>query len=158
MRVQCGKKAVALSYAFISRNHDPVQIKGASQLSVRLIKHLHENWDSGVDLYTINVPLAIDHSTAKFLYTNILPNFWTMGSSFEVIEAPAEEEETPQEREKELRENECEDPGPPNDRVSVKGLKHKHFRWAPNFQDVHRSVDESEPGNDGWAVKEGYVR
>lgn len=126
-------------------------------MSVRLIKHLYENWGTGVDLYTINVPLAADHSTAKILYTNILPNFWTMGSSFEEIEAAAEEDETPQEREKEIRESELQR-NQSDDVVDVRGLKHKHFRWAPKFQDVHRSVEDSAPGNDGWAVKEGHVR
>ena len=154
--VQCSKKSIALSYAFISRNHDPVQIKSASQLSVRLIKHLYANWGSGVELYTINVPVAVDHSNAKILYTNILPNFWTVGSSFEEIEAPVDIDETPQERERELRESELLEE-PPNG-VASKGLKLMHFRWAPKFTDIYRSVSESEPGNDGWAVKEGYIR
>jgi len=70
---------------------------------------------------------------------------------------PVNVDETPQERERELRESELLEE-PPKDEVTVRGLKHKHFRWAPKFQDIHRAVDESEPGNDGWAVKEGYVR
>ena len=36
--------------------------------------------------------------------------------------------------------------------------KHKHFKWAPQFKDVHESVEQAPPGNDGWAVKEGFVR
>ena len=79
-----------------------------------------------------------------------------MGSSFEEIEAPVDIDETPQERERELRESELLEE-PPNG-VATKGLKHKHFRWAPKFTDIYRSVSESEPGNDGWAVKEGYIR
>ncbi|KAF8444171.1 tubulin-tyrosine ligase family-domain-containing protein [Terfezia claveryi] len=152
----CCKKSVALSYAFLSRNHDPVQIKGASQLSIRLIKHLYANWGLGIDLYTINVPLAVDHSRAKVLYTNILPNFWTLGSSFEEIEAPAVIDETTQERERELWKSELPEE-PPKGEVAVKGLKHKHFRWAPKFANVYRSVEESGPGSDGWTVKEGHV-
>ena len=34
---------------------------------------------------------------------------------------------------------------------------HKHFRWSPRFRDVHDSVERAPPGNDGWAVKEGFV-
>ncbi|KAF8420603.1 tubulin-tyrosine ligase family-domain-containing protein [Tirmania nivea] len=152
----CCKKSVALSYRFVSSNHDPVQIKGASQLSVRLIKHLYANWGLGVDLYSINVPLAVDNSKAKIIYTNILPNFWTMGSSFEEIEAPADIDETPQERERELQESELPEESP-KDEVIVKGLKHRHFRWAPKkLADVH-SAYGSGPGNDGWALKEGYI-
>ncbi|KAF8475777.1 survival protein sure-like phosphatase/nucleotidase [Kalaharituber pfeilii] len=151
----CGKKSIALSYAFISREHDPVQIKGASLLSVRLIKHLFNNWGAGVELYTINVPLTMESSKAKILYTNILPNKWTTGSSFKEIEASVEQDEAPQEREKELRESEL---GQQESQDGAKkGIKHKHFIWAPNFADVRSAVDKSEPGNDGWAVNAGYV-
>ena len=34
----------------------------------------------------------------------------------------------------------------------------KHFKWSPKFSDVHRSVENSVSGNDGWAVKEGITR
>jgi tubulin--tyrosine ligase len=34
---------------------------------------------------------------------------------------------------------------------------HKHFKWAPSFKDVYESVEASEPGNDGWAVAQGYT-
>jgi len=34
---------------------------------------------------------------------------------------------------------------------------HKHFKWSPRFKDVFESVAKAPPGNDGWAVKEGYV-
>ncbi|EGE06164.1 tubulin-tyrosine ligase family protein [Trichophyton equinum CBS 127.97] len=53
----CGYKAIALSFAFSSRDHDPVVISEAANHSVRLIEHLYKNWTSGVDLYSINVPL-----------------------------------------------------------------------------------------------------
>lgn len=34
---------------------------------------------------------------------------------------------------------------------------HKSFKWAPLFKDVYESVEASEPGNDGWAVAQGYT-
>jgi len=34
---------------------------------------------------------------------------------------------------------------------------HKHFKWAPRFKDVFESVQRAPPGNDGWAVREGFV-
>ncbi|EEY22036.1 TTL domain-containing protein [Verticillium alfalfae VaMs.102] len=37
----CGKKAIALSYAFFSRNHDPVIIGGAARHGVRVIEKLY---------------------------------------------------------------------------------------------------------------------
>ena len=107
-------------------------------------------------MYSINVPLFVDHSTSKILYTNILPNYWTMGSSFEEVEVPVEVDETPAERERELRESELQQEGLKE--ACSKVIKHRHFRWAPKFADIHRAVDESEPGNDGWAVREGHIR
>ncbi|KAL7270134.1 putative tubulin--tyrosine ligase pby1 [Rhizina undulata] len=148
----CGKRSIALSYAFHNRNHDPVIIKGASEIAVKLIQHLHENWTSGVELYSINIPLieGINKPETKILYTNILQNSWT-GSSFE--EMPAEEEEESAEvKEMVIREGQ---EGMKS--VEKKGLKHRKFKWAPKFVDVFRSVELAPPGNDGWAVKEGHV-
>ena len=42
----CKRRAIALSYAFFSRNHDPEIIAGASKLSVKLIDYLYKNWDA----------------------------------------------------------------------------------------------------------------
>lgn len=136
----CGRRSIALSYAFNNRNHDPDIIRGASLMSVRLIKYLHEHWTPGVDLFSINVPLieGINDPTTKVLYTNILQNYWTMGSSFEEVDA--QDELSPDEREMEIREGE-EIVGD-MEKVQLLGLKHKKFMWAPKFADVHRSVDE----------------
>ena len=35
---------------------------------------------------------------------------------------------------------------------------HKQFKWSPRFTDVYDSVEKAGPGNDGWAVKEGFIR
>ncbi|KAH0604300.1 uncharacterized protein H6S33_006677 [Morchella sextelata] len=150
----CGVKSVALSYAFFDRNHDPAVIKGASEISVRVVKYLYENWAEGVDLYTVNVPLilGVDGEGTKILYTNILQNYWTMGSSFEEVEA--NDELDPDEREMQIREGGERGEGAD---LKVVGLKHKTFQWAPKFADVYKSVEEAPPGNDGWAVKEGHV-
>ncbi|RPB11623.1 sure-like protein [Morchella conica CCBAS932] len=150
----CGVKSVALSYAFFDRNHDPAVIKGASEVSVRVVQYLFENWAEGVDLYSVNVPLllGVDGDGTKVLYTNILQNYWTMGSSFEEVEA--NDELDPDEREMQIREG---GEGVGGSDQKVVGLKHKTFQWAPKFADVYRSVEEAPPGNDGWAVKEGHV-
>lgn len=133
----CGKRSVALSYAYSSRNHDPAIIRGASLMSVRLIKYFHANWTPGVDLYTINVPLeGIGKPETKILYTHILPNRWVMGSSFEEVEDDEDDILDPGEREAEIRGD--------LERHEHKhvGLKHKKFIWAPNFADAARSVEE----------------
>jgi 5'/3'-nucleotidase SurE len=159
----CGKRSIALSYAFSSRNHDPIIIAEASRHSVKLIEYLCANWADGVDLYSVNVPLEPGVSENKVLYTNMLDNRWSSGSCFRAAEPTSADD--PDLQEKQLR-NEGEVTGKtPGQSVSTgdtsatgHSLKHKHFTWAPSFQDVYRSVEESEPGNDGWAVKEQMTR
>ncbi|KAI2721646.1 hypothetical protein DTO013E5_788 [Penicillium roqueforti] len=152
----CGKRSIALSYAFSSRNHDPVIIAEAAGHSVKLIEHLCANWADGVHLYSVNVPLEPGVSKNKVLYTDMLQNTWTSGSCFQAVDpTPADD---PDLQEEQLR-NEGEMAGKQPDQIvgnsqKPSGIQHKHFKWAPSFQDVYRSVEESEPGNDGWTVKE----
>lgn len=158
----CGKKAIALSFAFSSRNHDPVIIAEASKHSVRVIEHLYSNWDNSVDLHTVNVPLEPGVSENKVLYTHMLDNRWSSGSCFEAISATASGEQ-PELQEQELREKgEDQLTGIPSSDTSTPKkrslLQHKHFKWAPNFSDVYRSVEDNKDGNDGWVVKEGMTR
>jgi tubulin---tyrosine ligase len=44
------------------------------------------------------------------------------------------------------------------DTESITRHTHKRFKWAPRLADVYKSVEEAGPGNDGWAVKEGFTR
>ncbi|KAI2428724.1 putative tubulin--tyrosine ligase pby1 [Ophidiomyces ophidiicola] len=150
----CGVKAIALSYAFSSRHHDPVIIAEACRLSIRLIEHLYKNWGEDVDLYSINVPLEPGVEHGKILYTPILDNRWKSGSCFEEIDAGSSGE-GPDLQEQQLREGEVTQKD--GDNSSAPRYRHRHFKWAPKFTDVYRSVDESEPGNDGWAVKMGHT-
>ena len=149
----CQKKAIALSFAFWSRDHDPELIAGACRHSVRLIDHLYKNWGSDVDLYSMNVPVVADVENHKTVITHALRNYWTSGSSFEEVEA-TEDDEDPQVREQEIRESgECvgSDEKPTRQR-------HRHFKWSPKFGDIQKSIDASEPGNDGWAIAQRYTR
>lgn len=103
----CQKKAIALSFAFWSRDHDPELIAVTCRHSVKLVETLYNNWDSqgsDVDLYSCNVPLVKGVETNKVMLTHALQNYWTSGSSFEEIE-PTENDEDPEIREKEIREN-----------------------------------------------------
>lgn len=149
------KRAVALSYAFYSRDHDRTIIAGASRLSVKLIEHLYNNWGEDVDLYTINMPLVEGVEHNKIMYTNTLQNYWSSGSSFQEIE-PTEEEVNSDQRETEIRKKE------ENSTVRAPNASsrhtHKHFKWAPKFADIAKSIDENPPGNDGWAISKGYTR
>jgi broad specificity polyphosphatase/5'/3'-nucleotidase SurE len=151
----CKRKAIALSYAFFSRNHDPEIIAGASKLSVRLIDYLFKNWDDAVDLYSVNVPLVEDVNNRKVMWTNMLQNYWGPGSCFQEVEA---EEGSSEEEEERIREREGAPPADGTNGLAVPRHTHKHFKWSPRFADVYKSVEDAGPGNDGWAVKEGYTR
>ena len=149
----CGKHAIALSYAFSSRDHDPIVIAEASRHSVRLIEYLHNNWVDGVDLYSVNVPLEPGVSESKVLYTNMLDNRWSSGCCFRAVDASSSTS-TPEKHEHDVRHQAVGGAAP----VKRSRIPHKHFEWSPNFTDVYRSVEESTPGNDGWTVKEGMTR
>lgn len=149
----CKRKAVALSYAFNSRIHDPVIIAAASRLSVKLVEYLFANWDADTDLYTVNVPLVEGVEDNKVLWTDILQNYWGSSSCFEAVDD--EEVDDAAEEEQWIREGEVDKTA---ERRPVTRHVHKHFKWAPRFTDVFKSVEDSEPGNDGWAVKEGFTR
>ena len=156
----CRKRAIALSFAFWSRDHRPDLIAGTCKHSIRLIEYLSTNWGTDVDLYSINVPLVKDVGSSKIMYTHALQNYWTSGSSFEEIEAG--DEPDPQEQEKLIRTGERDISG--GEAVdgagarNPKSSKHKWFKWAPRFGDVQKSINASAPGNDGWAIHQGYTR
>ena len=151
----CRKHAIALSFAFYSRDHDPNLIAGASRHAVKVIEHLYHNWAPDVDLYSINVPLVKDIGSHKTVYTHALQNYWTSGSSFEEVVA-TEEDQDPDLREQEIRKGST---TADNRNVDTSvGHRHRHFKWAPKFGDIQKSVDASPPGNDGWAIAQGYTR
>lgn len=157
----CKRRAIALSYAFFSKERpglpdsarDPEIIAAATQLSMRLIENLYKNWGTDVDLYSINVPLIEGVEKRKIMWTNMLQNYWKDGSCFKEVE---DEEGNPEEEEQVIREREEGAEGSSEENITRH--KHKHFKWAPRFVDVYKSVEEAGPGNDGWAVKEHYTR
>jgi tubulin---tyrosine ligase len=168
----CGFKSIALSFAFFDRNHDPEVIAAASRHSVKVIQKLYDNWGTDVHLYSINVPLLKDIENRKTLWTYMLQNRWKSGSCFQEINVPEDEDETADEAEVEIRNAEEARSSKEQSMVLLqskdiknyesKGKRpmrytHKHFKWAPKFKDVYESVEKSQPGNDGWAVKEGYT-
>lgn len=147
------KKAVALSFAFHSREHDPKLIAGACRQSAKIIEHLCENWAHDVDLYSINVPVVDGVEERKILYTNVLQNYWSSGSSFREVDAN-EDDINPDDREKEIRQGvEVSSSGAQEPKA-----KPKHYMWAPKFSDLARSIEGSPAGNDGWAIKHDYSR
>ncbi|KAF2502229.1 sure-like protein [Lophium mytilinum] len=164
----CGVRSIALSFAFFDRNHDPAIIAAASAHSVKVIDYLAKNWDPNAHLYSVNVPLVEKVGEHKTLWTEMLQNRWTSGSCFQEIEVPEEEDEGAEEVEMQMRKAEeragkkeqgVEGASGYNTPTGASHVRytHKHFKWAPRFKDVYQSVEDAEPGNDGWAVKEGYT-
>jgi tubulin---tyrosine ligase len=157
----CGKKAIALSYAFDSREHDAEIVAGAAELSTRLMEKLVAEWPEDVHLYSINVPVRKGVENAKIVYTEMLQNQWKHGSSFEEIVAEEDEKLDPAEHEKETREEWTtlssmqEANGDIGGQASIR-LK-KQYKWAPNFADVKEAVWNAGSG-DGWTVIQGMVR
>lgn len=150
----CKRRSIALSYAFFSRNHDPDIIAGASKLSVKLIEYLYANWGKEVDLYSVNVPLVEGVEGRKVMWTAMLQNYWGTGSCFQEVQ---DEEGDAGEEEQRIREKEGQT-GMNGEVAEVGRHMHKHFKWAPRFTDVYKSVEEAGPGNDGWAIQEGFTR
>lgn len=153
----CKRRSIALSYGFFSRNHDQEIIAGASNLSVRLIDYLYKNWNENVDLYSINIPLVENVGKNKVLWTNILQNYWGNSSCFEEVE-DRDGDSDGHEQEEKIREQEidCHKSCAPRHEKVTRHV-HKHFKWSPRFTDVYQSVEEAPPGNDGWAVQNGYT-
>lgn len=146
-------KAVALSFAFHSREHDPNLIAGACRQSAKIIEHLFDNWIQDVDLYSINVPVVDGVEERKILYTNILQNYWSSGTSFKEV-GVNEGDINPDKREMEIRQG----GGIGGDGPEEPKTKLKHFKWAPKFSDVTQSIEDSPAGNDGWAIENDYTR
>ncbi|KAH8903189.1 sure-like protein [Coniochaeta sp. PMI_546] len=151
----CGKRAIALSYAFFSRNHDAEIVAAASRHSVKVVEALVAQWpkDGSVDVYSVNVPLVEGVEANKTLWTNVLQNYWSPVSCFAEDEGSVDGGDEEEERIREGEEGgqpEAEGGGRAEGHVH----KHRHFKWAPKLSDVLKSVESSPPGNDGWAVKE----
>lgn len=183
----CGAKSIALSYAFFDRNHDATIISAASALSTKLIQHLWDHWDECVQLYSVNVPLVEGVENRKILYTDMLQNTWKSGSCFQVVEQEHQQDSLAdadaQAAESSIRAQESKiahlesqavsgDDSPNSNSNSNSNsitplhlpsrqpharYTHKSFKWAPLFKDVYESVEASAPGNDGWAVAQGYT-
>lgn len=153
----CRKKSIALSFAIFSRqdHHAPAVIEAACRHGVKVIEALYKQWpqDGSVDLYSVNVPLVEGVEARKTVFADMLQNKWE-GSCFEEVE---DEADTDME-EARIREGPDGEAGRDGTWVPGTGHLHRQFKWAPRVADVRRSVDESEPGNDGWTLKQGHTR
>ncbi|KAG5961571.1 hypothetical protein E4U58_004211 [Claviceps cyperi] len=145
----CRRKSIALSFAFFTRQHDPVIIEAACRHSVRVLEALYKQWptDGSADLYTVNVPLVEGVEDHKTLWSDMLQNYWKEGSCFEEVDGCAADADEEEER---IRAGEAGSTAEPS-----KDGRHKLFKWAPRMADVYESVELSGPEMDGRIVRDG---
>lgn len=137
-----GKKAVSLSFAFGNHLvpgddgiHSTDLINAACKVAARLIERLYENWHQDVEVYHINVPLlSAPWRAPRVVWTTAVRSSMSSPSIFR----------------------------PAGDVCPVPtGLSQQDIlqavRWAPQFTDVKRSIDDSPPGTDAWALKQGFI-
>lgn len=147
-----GYRSIALSYAFDSRDHDLEIIKEASQLSARLIEKFVREWPDDVHLYSINVPLRKGVTKNKILYTEMIQNQWSSGSTYDELPENASDADPEKEEHRIRRSSEL------DREVAAKvGVQnHVTYKWAPKFADVKQAVEQAGQG-DGWEVTQGNV-
>jgi tubulin--tyrosine ligase len=130
----CGKKAVSLSFAFGNCGtpgddgvHSAELIATASRISIDLIENLVREPRSDVEVYHINVPPLRSTLPPQVVWTTAVRSSLSSPSIFR----PLDEHGT--------------------------SSSLQAFKWAPKFSDVRRSLEDSPPGTDAWALKEGYI-
>lgn len=153
----CGKRSIAASFALSGQCYDPAAIQAACRHTVRIIETLLNQWpgDGTVDLYSINVPLLPDVEKRDTLWTNLLRNQWGDGSCFQEIPAACQRvlaDEAHFDKHRNIAQTHVQLQDENN------GSNIRRFRWAPNLSGLHTSVEISEPGNDGKAIRDGKTR
>jgi 5'/3'-nucleotidase SurE len=154
--VTCGKRGIALSFGS-KEEQDPEVVGAASRLAVRVIEHLGRNWDSGVELYNVNVPLRPDVERRSVRYARSLPNVWTKGSLY--AERPT------------LDPGEKDGPGGAAGPAQGYGWlswigstteeprrapsRERYFQWSTELSDIQKSLESSEDGTDAHTLRDG---
>ena len=149
----CGKRGIALSFG--SKEEQSVDVvRAAARLSVRLVEHLYRNWDDGVDIYNLNVPMRPDVESRPIRYARALPNHWSKGSLYAEVTEAGKEAPLP---------NGTADAGAaPTPAKQVNGcaprLRERHFQWSTELSDITRSLEAAEEGTDAHTVLGGCTR
>ncbi|KAJ0119438.1 nucleotidase SurE [Diaporthe amygdali] len=160
----CGYRAVALSYAFFTRNHDPEIVGAASRHAVRVVEALARQWpaDGSADVYSVNVPLVEGVEQRKTVWAGMLQNYWVKGNSaFEAVDAiDVDGEDEEEEKIREGANGEATKPrvdAGSHDAGGKKGHDHRHFKWAPKLADVMKAVDSAPADCDGRVIRDGHT-
>lgn len=141
-----GVRSVAVSYAFegaAARNEE--YIAAASDLVTRLCEYLYNNWDEGVDLYTVNVPLCEELLRGVPILRTRIHQAQHSCLFQRSKEVPLSEEE--------VRSYESEGK---STRTATESSG--SFEFRPRFEDLSRTID-SEEGRltDTWAIRQREV-
>ncbi|ORY87977.1 survival protein sure-like phosphatase/nucleotidase [Protomyces lactucae-debilis] len=157
-----GVRAIAISYAFWDgKTMDYVE--EASALVVKLCQYLYANWDEGVDVYSINVPLCKEMATGedKILWTHIhqaqhSPLFQETRAKhsplFQETRAKPLDEHALREAQSQGKDTTVEESG------EASKTKPRTFEFRPRFQDLQKSInDEQGRLSDTWAVAERNI-
>lgn len=129
-------KAIALSWAYFDgvKIVDDNIFEQASAKSWEVIDYLVRNWDSDVNVYSINVPLK-DLTKAKHKYCPILMSTWSSIYSEPIL--------TPQ---------------PYNEDIQDGHQSHTiSFNWQPNFKLQRENMLNSKGLNDGRCIEDGDI-
>lgn len=137
-----GKKSIGVSYGYVTKDVEDEVLEKASEIAVKLVQYLYDNWDSAaknekIDLYSVNVPLVpsiLTKGQTKILYAPILQNRWTLTFT----------------RAKDHS-------GGDSDIVDATASNKIQFRWTPDFDHVHQSIKNSKGLNDGKVIDDGNV-
>ncbi len=144
-----GKRAIGVSYGYVTKDTDPKILQKAAETSVKLIQHLYNNWesiakksDSRIDLYSINIPLVeslLESNRTKIFYTPILQNRWI--SIFK-----GDNKETNSSKN-----------ASDTDIVDVATSNKLQYQWSPDFDYVHKAIRDSDGLSDGKALDDGNI-
>lgn len=151
----CGRRAIALSFAFFDRRNLPDVVAESCSQGVRVCEWLAKNaeWEDG-RLFTVNVPLQKGCMEKKVVWTKMLQNEWKKGACFQELPAAVNVDDAST-AEAKLRRQESKGESGSVTPAESSQWQNRHFKWAPRFTDVYESVQRAGPGSDGWAVKEG---
>ncbi|KAF3358721.1 hypothetical protein VdG1_05275 [Verticillium dahliae VDG1] len=85
-------------------------------------------------------------------------NYWHDAGCFQELDGDAADEVVEEERIREGQGGEVQGGERKADELLHKHRqRQRHFKWAPSFGGVYKSVEDAPPGNDGWAVEKGYT-
>lgn len=150
-----GIRAIAISFAFFTKQEGQELVREASLHSMKIVEKLCHGWtlpmqanrsqvqdnqnaeDTSIpDVYTINVPLVEGISHRPIQWTWMLDNKWPNGSLYKV--ANRNKSQT-------------------SEKLSGQVMSPPSFKWAPSFTSIWKVVDESPDGNDGKVIRDGIT-